>query len=116
MSAPAVRLHHSPTSSCALLPGLSYCAMQAAKAVVRSENEATFYTQVIKTPAGVLLSNTYPKHVTTHTYVHLCTPYAHAHSEATENKDEEDFDQFLESVKARQLSLTAKGDNTTHHA
>ena len=37
-------------------------------------------------------------------------------SEATENKDEEDFDQFLESVKARQLSLTAKGELTlTHH-
>ena len=43
-------------------------------------------------------------------------------SEATENKDEEDFDQFLESVKARQLSLTAKGEltltllSTTHRA
>ena len=40
-------------------------------------------------------------------YAH--TLYTHAHSEVTESKDEEDFDQFLESVKARQLSLTAKG-------
>ena len=40
-------------------------------------------------------------------YAHINT---HAHSEVTESKDEEDFDQFLESVKARQLSLTAKGE------
>ena len=39
-------------------------------------------------------------------YAHINT---HARSEVTESKDEEDFDQFLESVKARQLSLTAKG-------
>ena len=46
--------------------------------------------------------------MTTHVfmYAHINT---HAHSEVTESKDEEDFDQFLESVKARQLSLTAKG-------
>jgi len=34
--------------------------------------------------------------------------HTHTHSGTTESKDEEDFDQFLESVKARQLSLTTK--------
>ena len=46
-------------------------------------------------------------------YAH--TLYTHAHSEVTESKDEEDFDQFLESVKARQLSLTAKGEPSLTH-
>ena len=45
-------------------------------------------------------------------YAHINT---HAHSEVTESKDEEDFDQFLESVKARQLSLTAKGEPSLTH-
>ena len=48
-------------------------------------------------------------HTETLADVHTHTHYTHAHSEVAESKDEEDFDQFLESVKARQLSLTAKG-------
>ena len=39
--------------------------------------------------------------------------HTHTHSGTTESKDEEDFDQFLESVKARQLSLTTKGSYNT---
>jgi len=37
--------------------------------------------------------------------------HTHSHSGTTESKDEEDFDQFLESVKVRQLSLTTKGSH-----
>ena len=47
-------------------------------------------------------------------YAHINT-HAHIYSEVTESKDEEDFDQFLESVKARQLSLTAKGEPSLTH-
>ena len=74
-----------------------------------------------ETPVDILSSKIpLSKYMTTHICSH--THYTHAHSEGTESKDEEDFDQFLESVKARQLSLTAKGEpslsplSITHHA
>ena len=54
-------------------------------------------------------------HTETLADVHTHTHYTHARSEVAESKDEEDFDQFLESVKARQLSLTAKGEPSLTH-
>ena len=77
----------------------------------------------IETPADM---HSFYTRICDYTHMSAYTSCTHVQSykcsEATENKDEEDFDQFLESVKARQLSLTAKGEltltplSTTHHA